>query len=99
ADAIRAVPTFTADVPAITVDAVIEASRDVAPGAVEAWLAESGARLPVDRRTLVRLDDGHVHPRVIDLLIAEAYPKKFVVRGGGSRSSSSLGSVFAGDSY
>ena len=77
-----------------TVDDVIEASREVTPGAVEAWLAESGVRLPLDRRTLIQLDEGHVHPRVIDLLVAQAYPKKFVVHAGGSSSSSSVGSLF-----
>ena len=58
---------------------VIEASANVASVGVEAWLAESGARVPIDRHVLVQLSNAHVSANVIDLMIALAFPKKFEV--------------------
>jgi hypothetical protein len=72
-----------------TADDVIDASATLPAVAVEAWLAESNARVPVDRRTLVHLSDAHVGANVIDLMVALAFPRKFEVlrtsssRGGG----------------
>jgi len=77
---------------AIGVDDVIEANAIVSPRAVEAWLSESGARLPVRKATLVALHGANVPSNVIDLMIARAYPAHFEVRrsGGGG----SVGSFF-----
>lgn len=59
---------------------VIEASKTIAPKAIEVALLETGTALPVNRRTLIALDDADVSPTVIDLMVALAYPKKFVVK-------------------
>ncbi len=64
----------------VLVDDVLEANRLVPATAVEAWLAESGARAALDRKGLGRLADAQVEERVIDLLVAMAYPQKFQVR-------------------
>ena len=72
--------------PRVTVEDVIEASDAVPPSAVEAWLSEGDIRVPVNRRELVQLSEGHVNGEVIDLMVAMYYPKKFEVRrasGGG----------------
>jgi hypothetical protein len=71
----------------VTLDDVVEASGRVASSGVEAWLSESNARVPLDKRALVQLSDNHVAGSVIDLMVALAYPQKFEVRraspGGG----------------
>ena len=69
---------------------VIEASANVASVGVEAWLAESGARVPIDRHVLLQLSNAHVSASVIDLMIALAFPKKFEVH----RTSSGGAGVF-----
>ena len=46
---------------------------------VEAWLADSGARVVVDRRALLRLSEARISVRVIDLMVALAYPTRFEV--------------------
>jgi len=58
---------------------VIEASGNVSSVGVEAWLAESGARVPIDRHVLLQLSSAHVSTNVIDLMIALAFPRKFEV--------------------
>lgn len=78
-------PVVTAIVP----DDVTEASGAVSASAVEAWVAESRARVPINRRVLRALSAGGTPPRVIDLLVAQAFPEKFQVRrsnayGGGT---------------
>ena len=76
-------------VTAIAADDVTEASGMVSASAVEAWVAESGLRVPINSRVLRALSAGGTSPRVIDLLVAQAFPEKFQVRrsnayGGGS---------------
>ncbi|MGC4082728.1 MAG: hypothetical protein QM736_11605 [Vicinamibacterales bacterium] len=88
ADAVRAL-TRGRVVPAlVTVDDAIEARSLVTPTTVEVWLAESGSRASLDRRGLTKLADAKMEERLIDLLVAMAYPEKFNVRrassGGGS---------------
>ena len=65
---------------------VLDASRKTSPRAVEALLVETEPRLPLDRDALVALDDAGISGGVIDLLVALAYPDRFVVerrdRGG-----------------
>lgn len=63
----------------LTVDDVIEASRAVAPGALEAALIETRARFALSGRTLVALDDAGVPGSVTDLMVAVSYPRAFAV--------------------
>ncbi len=58
---------------------VIEASRAVAPGALEAALIESRARFPLSSRALVALADAGVPGSVTDLMVAMSYPQAFSV--------------------
>src|SRR5690606_425634 len=58
---------------------VIEASAQVDPLAVEAWLLERDHSITVDARTLTRLADAGVSTGVIDLLVAQSYPEMFAV--------------------
>lgn len=70
--------------------AVIDASERTSARAVEALLVETEPTLPLDADALVALDDAGISGGVIDLLVALAYPDRFVVerRGrGGSWSS------------
>lgn len=87
AEQVRALrPTRVAPEP-VQPDDVIDASRNVSVTTVEAWLAESGSRASLDRRGLLQLADAKVQPRVIDLMVAMAYPQKFQVRRNSSSSS------------
>lgn len=79
----------------VTPGDVIEAATHVNATTVEAWLAESGGRAAVDRRGLIQLADAKVQERVIDLLVAMAYPQKFQVRRNSSGSGG--GGVFGGE--
>lgn len=63
-----------------TVDDVIDASSTVDASVLEAWLSEGAVRTPIDRRALLQLSRAKVDARVIDLMVALAYPKKFEVR-------------------
>ncbi|HUR32944.1 MAG TPA: hypothetical protein VM032_04060 [Vicinamibacterales bacterium] len=94
ADVLRGLQPARAAAAALNADDVIEASRAVSATGVEAWLAESGARVPIDRRALLRLADAQVGSNVIDLLVALAFPGKFEVR----RAASSGGGGFSGGS-
>jgi hypothetical protein len=58
---------------------VIEASRAVAPGALEAALIESRARFALSGRSLVALADAGVPGSVTDLMVATSYPRAFTV--------------------
>lgn len=87
---------------ATTIDDVLEANRYMASVGVEAWIAESRAQVPLDRRALVQLADAKVAPHVIDVMVALAFPEKFEVRrqsssGGGSWSSGWLDDFTPGD--
>ena len=67
---------------AITIDDVIDATRNVDVGAVTGWLAEAGARfqrLTVD--DLIRLDDAGVATAVIDMVVELSFPEHFAVVG------------------
>jgi hypothetical protein len=94
AERVRQLSVSRPVVAAINVDDVIEASHAVAAVGVEAWLAESGARVPVNRRALVRLSDAAVDSNVIDLMVAVAFPKQFEVRR--AESSGGGGGLFGG---
>lgn len=63
----------------LDVDAVIEASRHVAPPAVEALLAERQQGFGLNADKLARLDAADVPSSTIDLMVALSYPTKFAV--------------------
>jgi hypothetical protein len=76
-----------------TMDDVIEASRKISPAAVEAAIVETQATFPLNKRTLLALDDAGVAGEVIDLMVAQTFPQQFQVR---RNSGSSSGSSWAG---
>jgi len=63
----------------LAIDDVVEASRNLAGAVVEGWLVERRQRFTLDAKQLVALDDAHVSPRVIDLMVALSYPKVFAI--------------------
>lgn len=69
---------------------VVEASAKTSPRAVEAMLAETRATFDLTRDALVALDDAAVADSVIDLMVALAYPEKFVVERPSARAAESL---------
>ena len=78
----------------LTVSSVREATAKAESPVVEAFLTETQPRLPLDSATLIDLDDAGVDGGVIDVLVALAYPDRFVVerrRGGGRRGAGGVG--------
>ena len=73
----------------LTVPSVREAAAKADSPVVEALLTETQPRLNLDSATLIDLDDAGVDSSVIDVLVALAFPDRFVVerrssrRGGG----------------
>ncbi|HEY9429384.1 MAG TPA: hypothetical protein VIR34_19640 [Gemmatimonadaceae bacterium] len=65
----------------VSLEDVINASRAVDPGVVEAWLIERRQQFAVDSRQLVQLADAGVPSRVIDAMVALSYPKVFAIGG------------------
>lgn len=64
----------------VTIEDVIDASQNVHPEAVSAWLAQAArpfARLDAD--DLVRLDDAGVPGSVIDVVVAVSFPERFAL--------------------
>ena len=72
----------------IGIDDVIEASSKIDSQAVEAVLLETGSRVDLNSRALIKLGDAGVQANVIDLMVALAFPERFRVeraqRGGGT---------------
>jgi hypothetical protein len=58
---------------------VKEASSRVSIAALEAAVVETGAAIPLSAKMLLDLEKAKVPGRVIDLMVAVAYPEKFVV--------------------
>ena len=77
----------------LTVSSVREAAAKAESAVVEALLTETQPRLALDSATLIELDDAGVDGSVIDVLVALAYPDRFVVerRRGGGRGGGGLG--------
>lgn len=73
----------------LTVSSVREAAAKAESAVVEALLTETQPRLDLDSATLIELDDAGVDGSVIDVLVALAYPDRFVVerRSSGRRGS------------
>jgi len=64
----------------VTVDHVIDASRNVKSEAVEGWLVETGQEFAdLDAEDLIRLDDAGVSDAVIDVVVAVSFPEHFAV--------------------
>lgn len=63
----------------LDIDDVVEATDHLGPGALEAWVAETGDPFPLDGDVLVRLADRGVPAEVIDLMIAVSYPERFAI--------------------
>jgi hypothetical protein len=69
----------------LTVEEIKEASRIVSPTVIEAAIAETRPPLTVKSKQLLELADAQVPTSVIDVMVAVAYPKQFIVepsRGG-----------------
>jgi uncharacterized membrane protein YgcG len=82
----------------LNIDDIREASGKVSPRALEAALVETNAAFDLSGRTLLDLDDAGVPVSVIDVMIAQSYPDRFVVeRTRGARSGG--GSVFLNDPF
>jgi hypothetical protein len=80
---------------ALTVNDVIEMSRKISPNAIEAAIVEMQSTFPLNSRTLLALDDAGVSEGVIDLMVAQTFPRQFQIRRRGG-SSSVGGTVFGG---
>jgi hypothetical protein len=80
----------------MSIEDVIEASANVAPEVVEAWLLERGVRFPVDSKNLVRLSKASVPPSVIDLLVALSFPEEFAVERASGGGGGGMGWGYAG---
>jgi hypothetical protein len=59
---------------------IVDASRHVDAAVVEAWLGESRQAFTVNAARLVELADAGVAGRVIDMMVALAYPRVFAIR-------------------
>ena len=64
---------------AMGIDEVIATASVVPASLAEAWLSEIGQRLALDAKSLLRLADGGVPPRVIDVMVALANPDRFQI--------------------
>ena len=62
-----------------SIEDVKDASGKLAPAVIQAAMYEGTAKFPVNRKTLVALDEAGVDESVIDLMIALSFPEKFVV--------------------
>jgi hypothetical protein len=62
-----------------TLAEIKEASGKVSDAVLEVALAEAQPFVPIDKHTLVDLADAGVAPSVIDVLVALAYPERFVI--------------------
>lgn len=74
---------YPLETPAWRVDDVLEMSAVVPPDAVQAALSQGPTAFALNARALVALSDAKVSERVIDLMVALAFPSKFVVQAGG----------------
>jgi hypothetical protein len=75
----------------ITLADVIEASGKIVPRALEAALVETRTVVPMNRRSLIALDDAAVSKNVIDVMVALAYPDQFDLNRPARASVSSAG--------
>lgn len=64
---------------------VLDVSKHVDAPVAEAWITAVGQGFNLDGKSLVKLADAGVPPRMLDLMIALSNPKTFAVRESGSR--------------
>lgn len=64
----------------VTVDQVLDVATHAPSGLTEAWIAELGMTFDLDGKTLVKLADRGMPPRVIDMMVAVSNPEAFSVR-------------------
>ena len=76
----------------LSIDDVVEAGAAIEPAVVEAMLVETRASFALNRRALLRLDDGGVPAEVIDLMVALSFPDEFVVDRPAARTTAWQGS-------
>ena len=62
-----------------TIADVVEASRKIATGGIEAMLFETKAHFALKSDNLIALTEAGIEERVIDLMLAISYPKYFAV--------------------
>jgi hypothetical protein len=95
---------WSSPVSPLTMEDIIEASRDVDGDVLEAILVESDTRLHVDSESLVRLADSDVPRSIIDLMVALSYPAHFEVNsrqalGGGGGGLMAVDDFLYGGAY
>lgn len=88
----------------LTLPGVRDAAVSVDPRVVEAMLTETEPRLELDAAALIELDAAGIDGSVIDLLVALAYPERFMVQrrnrgGGGSGAWSNWGGWGSGSGW
>ena len=64
---------------------VLDVSKHVDAPVAEAWLTAVGQGFNLDARSLVKLADAGLPPRMMDLMVALSNPKAFVVSANGNR--------------
>lgn len=64
---------------AVTVDDLIEASRELDAEAVRAWIAERGEPMDLDAEGLARMADEGVDEEIVDVAVAVSFPDQFAV--------------------
>ena len=69
----------TGAVAPITTADIVDASHQVSAGVVAAWLNDIRQDFTIDKKRLIELADAKVPDRVIDMLVALAYPDAFAV--------------------
>jgi hypothetical protein len=69
----------TGAVAPITTADIVDASHQVSAGVVAAWLNDIRQDFTIDKQRLIELADAKVPDRVIDMLVALAYPDAFAV--------------------
>lgn len=80
-----------------SVEDLIEASEQVDPEAVRAWVAERNRPLEVDAGKLVRLADAGVPEEVIDVVVAVSFPEQFALdRDARGRDAGGAGPAYRG---
>ncbi len=79
------IPFATASVRAaagadVTTEDVLEVAKAVQPVVTEAWLTDRGQQFDLTGKELVRLADGGLPPRVLDMMVAISNPRTFTLR-------------------
>ena len=79
---------------ALSVADIKEAGGKVSAAVLEAAIAETNPFVLVNKQTLADLADSNVAPSVIDVIVALAYPDRFVVERAGASSSRTAPPVY-----